>query len=111
MRYSVSMKRNAAAQSPETLQLLSRLGVAIRRARLRRRLTQLQLAERAGLSKQTMGRLEGGDPGIALGSFLEVLAVLERAWVGEFVEHLEADNPGRVLENSRLPQRVAGDGF
>ncbi len=83
-----------------------RLGRAVKHARLRRRLTQAQLASRAGLGVATLQRLEGGDPGIALGSFLEVLLVLERDWAQDIVQLLEQDLPGRALELRRLPARV-----
>lgn len=106
------MKRNAAQQSPETLSRMARLGEALKRARIRRRLTQEQLAERAGITSRTLRRLEDGDPGFALGSFLEVLAVLEADWPDLFIDPVEADVPGRTLEDARLPSRVdRGDGF
>lgn len=91
---------------------MMRLGEALKRARVRRRLTQAQLGERAGISSRTLRRLEGGDPGFALGSFLEVLAVLEPDWPDAFIDPVEADAPGRTLEDARLPRRVdSGDGF
>lgn len=106
------MKRNAAIQSPETLARLDRLGKALKKARVRRRLTQAQMADRAGIDRKTLGRLEQGDPGIALGSFLEVLAVLEADWPEQLLEPLEADAPGRVLSDARMPGRVVGsEGF
>lgn len=106
------MKRNPAAQSPETLACIARLGLSIKRARTRRRLTQGQLAERAGIARRTVARLEQGDPGIALGSALEVLAVLEAGWPEALVDVVETDEPGRVLEDARLPSRVvSGEGF
>lgn len=109
--YIWHMKRNAATQSPETLRRLARLGTAIRAARARRRLTQDQVADRAGLTRRTLMRLEHGDPGVAVGSFLEVLAVLEGEWPDQLVEPLEVDAPGRALEDARLPSRVVSDGF
>lgn len=106
------MKRSPANQSPETLQRVARLASALKRARVRRHLTQAQLAERAGLARRTVLRMEQGDPGIALGSFLEVLAVLESEWPDLVIDPLEADAPGRALEDARLPGRVVSvDGF
>lgn len=105
------MKRPAARHSPETLSATQRLGSALRSARIRRRITQQQLGDRAGLSKQTIGRLEAGDPGIALGNFLEILQVLERSWASDLVDMIEDDRRGRALESQRLPSRVVNDDF
>lgn len=106
------MKRNPAPQSPETLSRAARFGASIKLARTRRRLTQEQLAERAGIARRTVVRLEQGDPGIAFGSVLEVLAVLEADWPDVLVDLVETDAPGRVLEDARLPSRVvSGEGF
>lgn len=105
------MKRRAAQQSPEILSASRRIGQAIKLARIRRRLTQAQVAERSGLSKQTLSRLERGDPGVAVGNILEVLLVLERGWVEQAAVFLEADEPGRVLADQRLPSKVMPEDF
>lgn len=105
------MKRRSITHSPETLVLCERVGLAIKRARIRRRLTQQQVAERAGLSTQTMTRLEKGDPGVAIANALEVLMVLERSMATRLVELLEADEPGRVLADRALPSKVVPEDF
>ncbi len=45
-------------------------------ARLRRNLTAEQVAERAGLSRLTVHRIEQGSPSVAIGSYLQVLVIL-----------------------------------
>lgn len=104
-------KRSASAQSPDALLLAQRLGLAVRHMRLRRRLTQAELAARAGIGANTLQRLERGDPGCALGNALEVLTVLDRGIAADLIEHVEADRPGRALEDARLPQRVHREPF
>lgn len=51
-------------------------GTLIRTARIERRMTAEELAERAGVSRGLIHRLESGHPGSSLGVAFEVAAVL-----------------------------------
>ena len=57
----------------ETLTLL---GQNIRLVRLEKRIKAADLAERAGISRGLLHRIEKGDPSCAIGSVFEVAAVL-----------------------------------
>lgn len=52
------------------------LGERMRLARLRRKLSTVLFAERMGVSRETLRRLESGDPNIAFGTYLRALRVL-----------------------------------
>ncbi len=52
------------------------LGQLIRRARIERKLTVAELAERAGMTRGLVQRIEKGDPGCSLGAVFEAAAVL-----------------------------------
>lgn len=52
------------------------LGERLRVARLRRRISTILMAERVGVSRDTLHRLEQGDPNIALGTYARILRVL-----------------------------------
>ena len=52
------------------------LGQLIRRARIERRMTVEELAERAGLSRGLVSRIEKGDLGCAVGAVFEAAAVV-----------------------------------
>lgn len=52
------------------------LGQLIRRARLERKVTAAQLAERAGLSRSLVQRIEKGDPSCSIGAVFEAAAVV-----------------------------------
>ena len=52
------------------------LGERIRLARLRRKLSTTLFAERVGVSRDTLNRLEKGDANIALGTYARALRVL-----------------------------------
>ncbi len=61
---------------PSLGRLLRVLGQNIKRARLRRKLSAQQVAERAGITRVTLRRVEGGNSNVAIGSYLKVLHVL-----------------------------------
>jgi transcriptional regulator with XRE-family HTH domain len=52
------------------------LGQLIRRARLERKMTTTELAERTGLSRGLVQRIEKGDPGCGIGAMFEAAAVV-----------------------------------
>ena len=52
------------------------LGQLIRRARIERKLTTQELAERAGISRGLVQRIEKGDPGCAIGAVFEAAAIV-----------------------------------
>jgi transcriptional regulator with XRE-family HTH domain len=87
---------------------LRKLGGDIQIARKRRRLTMAIVAERAFISRNTLTRVERGDPAVALGIYATVLFVLGLAErVGDLADPL-ADRVGLSLEGDRLPQRARG---
>jgi|SRR5579864_7376864 transcriptional regulator with XRE-family HTH domain len=52
------------------------LGQLIRRARLERKITAAQLAERAGLSRSLVQRIEKGDPSCSIGAVFEAASIV-----------------------------------
>jgi transcriptional regulator with XRE-family HTH domain len=99
---------------PKHRRSLSALGERLKLARLRRRLSAQQLAERAGISRATLHKVERGEPNVAMGSYFQVLRVL--GLEADF-EHLAADDTmGRKLQDlemvtgRRAPKRKADGG-
>lgn len=85
---------------------LSQLGADINRARRRRQLTQQSLAERAGVSLNTVKRLEAGEPQIQMQALARVLLVFgELARLEQLLE-TAGDDIGLALMDEQLPQRV-----
>lgn len=71
-----------------------------------RGLTQAQLADRAGVHRDTIGRLERGDGGVSLENVLRVLrglGILDG--VTRALDPYESDI-GRLRADEQLPQRV-----
>jgi len=88
------------------VEALPQIGGAIRTARIRRRRTSADFASRLGVSAPTLRKLERGDPGVSLGTFLTAL------WLLDLLKDLRTtldptnDRVGVTLELSRLPKRV-----
>lgn len=100
------MPAKATTLYPSQSRLLRELGERLRAARLRRRLTVTQVAERADVSRPTLNKVEQGDPAVTLGTYLRVLAVLG---LEKDVMLVAAEDPvGRRLQDAALetPRRA-----
>ena len=88
------------------IKALRKLGQDINDARRRRRITAQLMAQRAGLSRSTIGKIEKGDPTTSMGSYGAVLFVLGmEKRLSDLVDSMH-DLVGRRLEDENLPQRV-----
>lgn len=99
------MKRPTPARTKLAAEAMGECLAAWRKLR---GLTVQQLAERANASRGTISRLEHGDPGVSMETFLNVcgtLGVLDR--VREAVDPYETDY-GRLRADEELPKRVRG---
>ncbi len=99
---------------PKARKVLEEFGTNLRLARLRRRLTASQVAERAHLSRMTLYSVEKGSAKVAVGSYLQVLFVL--GLEQDFSSVGRDDLLGRKLQDAglltgrRAPRRERGDG-
>ncbi|MGV2861395.1 helix-turn-helix transcriptional regulator [Achromobacter sp. AGC39] len=96
------------APSFDAAEALVGLGANIRTARLRRAESESVLADRLGVSRATIARLERGDGGVSLA--LAVEALLQYGY-GEQVFALgdpEQDGVGKRLDALRRPSRGSG---
>ena len=97
---------------PKHRRLMSGFGEDLRLARLRRQLSAEMVAERAGISRGTLVKIEAGDPSVAMGSYFQVLRVLG---LEDGIGMLAADDKlGRKMQDlglrprRRAPKREAG---
>jgi transcriptional regulator with XRE-family HTH domain len=102
------MPRKPPVVYPQERRILAEMGERFRLARLRRKLSNAAVAQRAGISRSTLYKVEAGDPGTTLGSYIRVLAALglEKDFQGLAAD----DKVGRklqdlALEPSQAPSR------
>lgn len=99
---------------PRQQRQFTQLGERLRLARLRRRLSATLVAERAGVSRATLHKIESGEPNVAMGSYFQVLRVL--GLETDFGLLALDDVMGRKLQDldlvtkKRAPKRKAMDG-
>lgn len=70
------MSNRSVPTYPRYARLAEGLGERIRTARMRRRLTVTEMAERMGVTRPTLNRLEQGDLTVGLGVLVRALGVL-----------------------------------
>ncbi len=101
------MARTAARPLPNPVKrTLRKIGTDIRDARRRRRLPMSVVAERAMINRNTLTKVEKGDPGVGLGVYATVLFALGLLERLPGVADPGEDHVGLALEEERLPQRV-----
>ena len=85
---------------PQEQRMLAAFGERILLARKRRKLTTTTVAQRAGLSRTSLYKVEAGDAGVTMGSYLRVLAALG---LDKDFDALAADDKvGRRLQDLAL---------
>ena len=85
---------------PKYQKILEQVGENIKLARKRRKLTTIQVAERAGISRNTLYLLEKGNPGVSIGALFNVLRVLNLH--DDFARIASDDELGRKLQDLEL---------
>ncbi|HAZ12907.1 MAG: XRE family transcriptional regulator [Bdellovibrionales bacterium GWA2_49_15] len=94
------MKTHKKPIFPEAKKTLDVFGENIKLARLRRKLSMEQVAERAGISRSTLIKIEKGDEGVSMGSYFQVLFVLRLH--EDFLVVAKDDLLGRKIQDAGL---------
>ena len=84
----------------------TQLGQRIRIARIRRGWSVADLADKAGINRNTLTALEQGKPGTAIGVCFTVLWALGLDRTLDRVADPDADLHGKALEAARRPARA-----
>lgn len=93
---------------PKGKKLLATLGEQIKLARLRRKLSSEQVAERAGISRATLWQIEKGTPSVTMGAYFQVLFVL--GLEQDFLKLAGEDILGRKLQDAGLMTKERAPG-
>ncbi len=94
------MKSVKSQLLPSVAKILTEFGENIKLARLRRKLSAEQVAQRANISRPTLLSIEKGHPGVAIGSYAQVLFVLNLE--KDLLKVAEDDILGRKLRDAEL---------
>ncbi|MDY0081593.1 MAG: helix-turn-helix domain-containing protein [Ignavibacteriaceae bacterium] len=84
----------------KTDKILRELGENIKLARLRRKLSTQQVAERAGIGRRTLYEIEKGKPTVGIGNYAYVLSVL--GLESDLLNIAKDDILGRKLQDAKL---------
>lgn len=98
-------KKNRLLLLPKANKALESLGENIKLARLRRGWTAENLAERVGLTRATLHKMEKGESGVAIGYYAAVLFAF--GFENELASIAEKDETGRRLQDISLTQSPA----
>jgi len=85
---------------PKQRRILRTVGENIKYARLRRKLSTEQVAERANISRKTLYEIEKGSETVSIGSYLQVLLVL--GLENDLTSVAKDDELGRKIQDSDL---------
>ncbi len=91
---------------PQILESIVQLGLRLKGARKRRRMTMESFAERVGIAKSTLQRMEKGDPTVSMGAFVNAIFILG---LDKEIKNLlapERDTRGFLENDLRLPKRI-----
>ncbi|NRF68997.1 helix-turn-helix domain-containing protein [Aquincola sp. S2] len=83
-----------------------RFGENVRLARVRRHMTQEELAQACGITRKTLYALEKGASGATVATAFTVLWKLGLLSTAAALADPDADEHGRILEAARRPKRV-----
>lgn len=110
-------KVSARTYSRYSLEAISLLGNLIRAARKERKMTAQEVADRAGISRGLLQRIEKGDPKCALGATFEVATIVgiklfdaEATTLTKHIRQTE-DKLALLPKSVRKKVRVADDDF
>ena len=94
------MKTRNTILLPRAQKPISVLGENIKLARLRRKFSAEQVAERANISRPTLVSIEKGNPNVTIGAYVKVLSVL--GLEHDIMEVANDDKLGRRLQDAKL---------
>ena len=98
------MKKAVYNILPKTEEILKTMGEQIKLARLRRSLSAELVAERAGISRASLWKVEKGDPSVAMGIYAAVLHALNNL-DQDLLLIAKDDELGRQLQDLNLITR------
>ncbi len=97
------INRHYSRQNLDALQLLAQM---IRVGRIERKMSAQQMADRAGISRPLLRRIENGDPSCSIGSFFEAAVVAGIPLFEADPSRLQTQRAALTEKLSLLPRRT-----
>ncbi len=94
------MNRKKQILFPKYQKILEQIGENIKLARKRRKLTTIQVSERAGIDRTTLYQIEKGNGSVSLAAYFNTLRVL--GLQDDFLKLASDDEYGRKLQDLSL---------
>ncbi len=94
------MKSKKQVLFPKHQKMMEQVGENIKLARKRRKLTTIQVSERANINRTTLYQIEKGKPSVSMGAYFNVLRVL--GLHNDFLKLAADDEFGRRLQDLKL---------
>ena len=94
------MKSKKQLLFPKHQKIIQLVGENIKLARKRRKLTTIQVAERAGINRTTLYQIEKGSSSVSIGALFNVLRVL--GLQEDFLKLAADDKQGREIQDLEL---------
>ncbi len=94
------MKSKKQILFPKNEQILAQFGENIKLARKRRKITTMQVSERANINRSTLYQIEKGNPSVSIGAFFNVLRVMNLQ--NDFLKLAADDVFGKKLQDLDL---------
>ena len=94
------MNRKKQILFPKPQKILEQVGENIRLARKRRKLTTIQVAERAGIDRTTLYKIEKGNGSVSIAAYMNTLQVMNLE--KDFLKLAADDEFGRKLQDLDL---------
>jgi hypothetical protein len=100
------MKMDSNSTPIPVKRALQKLGRDLRDARKRRRIPMLLAAQRAGISRTTLDKVEKGDEGVGVAAYVRVLFIMGMVQRFADLADPQYDHLGIQLEIEQLPKRI-----
>jgi len=97
------MKEINSKISISVIKILADLGINLKLARLRRKLSTTRVAERAGINRVTLWQIEKGSPRVSMGTYAQVLFVL--GLEKDLLNIAKDDILGRKLQDAKILEK------
>lgn len=98
------MPKTTPTLVPRLARLLDGFGALLKLARLRRKFSAETVAQRAGITRRTLSKVEQGDPSVALGVYARVMQVLRLE--NDLALLAKDDELGRKLQDAGVSARL-----